>query len=84
MANEPLDPRTDLGEIPWLQVLDKAGWNDLLATTELRLCQPSEVIILEGDPPTTFYVIHQGWVKGVKLSNRGWFGCCYYALASLS
>ena len=71
MSSDSVDPLADLHHISWLKVLDKAGWDDLLAATQLRICSPGEVIILEGDPPTTFYVIHRGWVKGVKLTSEG-------------
>ncbi len=71
MSNTPIDPIPDLHKIPWLKILDKAGLDDLLAATQLRTYNPGEVIILEGDPPTTFYLIHQGWVKGVKFTSEG-------------
>ncbi len=71
MSSTPIDPLTDLGKIPWFKVLDKTGWATLLEATQLRSYNPGEVIILEGDPPTTFYLIHQGWLKGVKFTSEG-------------
>lgn len=71
MSGDALDPLKDLQKIPWLKVLDQAGWDELLAATQLRSYNPDEVIFLEGDPPEIFYVIHQGWVKAVKLSLEG-------------
>jgi CRP/FNR family transcriptional regulator len=71
MSNDSIDPLTDLHNISWLKILDKVGWDDLLAATQLRTYSSGEVIILEGDPSTTFYVIHKGWVKGVKLTSEG-------------
>jgi CRP/FNR family transcriptional regulator len=71
MAIDSIDPLTDLHNISWLKILDKVGWDDLLAATQLRTYSSGEVIILEGDPSTTCYVIHKGWVKGVKLPSAG-------------
>lgn len=71
MPGDTPDPLADLQKIPWLKALDQAGWDELLAATQLRSYNPDEVIFLEGDPPETFYVIHQGWVKAVKLSSEG-------------
>lgn len=61
----------DLQKISWLEVLDQRGWDDLLAATRLQTYNPGEVIFLEGDPPSAFYVVHCGWVKAVKLSIEG-------------
>lgn len=71
MSDDRPDPFAELGQIPWLKILDKAGWDDLLTVTQLRTYSPGEVIILEGDPSATFYVIHTGWVKGVKFTSEG-------------
>lgn len=71
MANDTLDPAADLRKIPWFNILDQTGWNDLLRATQLRSYQPGEVIFWEGDRPETFYLVHQGWVKAVKLSGEG-------------
>ncbi len=71
MPGDTPDPLADLQKIPWLKVLDQAGWDELLAATQLRAYNPDEVIFLEGDLPETFYVIHRGWVKAVKLSPEG-------------
>ena len=71
MPGDTSDPLVDLRKIPWLKALDQPGWEALLAATRLRSYNPGEVIFLEGDPPTTFYVVHQGWVKGVKFSSEG-------------
>ena len=71
MSSDTADPCIDLGKISWLKVLDQTGWDYLLAATQLRAYSPGEVIILEGDLPTTFYVVHQGWVKGVKFTSEG-------------
>lgn len=71
MPGDTPDPLADLQKIPWLKALDQAGWDELLAATQLRSYNPDEVIFLEGDPPETFYMIHQGWVKAVKLSSEG-------------
>jgi len=71
MPGDTPDPLADLQKIPWFKTLDRAGWDELLAATQLRSYNPGEVIFLEGDPPETFYVIHQGWVKAVKLSSEG-------------
>jgi len=65
------DPLADLQKIPWLKALDSPGWEELLAATQLRSYTPGEVIALEGDPPKTFFVINQGWVKAVKFSPEG-------------
>jgi CRP/FNR family transcriptional regulator len=70
LGNTP-DPSTDLQKIPWLKVLDQAGWDELIAATQLRSCKPAEIIFLEGDPPSKLYVVHRGWVKAVKLSADG-------------
>jgi len=61
----------DLQKIPWLGVLDQSGWDDLLAATHLHSYNPGEVIFLEGDLSSAFYVVHRGWVKVVKLSGEG-------------
>jgi len=71
MSSDTPDPLADLQKIPWLKALDQSGWEALLAATQLRACNPGEVIFLEGDPSTTFYLVHQGWVKGVKFSPEG-------------
>lgn len=71
MPGDTPAPFVDLQKIPWLKVLDQAGWDELLAATQLRSYNPDEVIFLEGDLPETFYVIHRGWVKAVKLSSEG-------------
>lgn len=71
MSGDTPDPLVDLGEISWLKALDQPGWDELLAATQLRSYNPGEVIFLEGDLATTFYVVHRGWVKGVKLSAEG-------------
>lgn len=71
MPGDTPDPLADLQKIPWLKTLDQAGWDELLAATQLRSYNSGEVIFLEGDLPETFYVIHQGWVKAVKLSPEG-------------
>lgn len=71
MSGDRPDPLADLQKIPWLTVLDQPGWAALLAVTQLRAYEAGEVIFLEGDPATLFYVVHQGWVKGVKLSAEG-------------
>lgn len=65
------DPSADFRRIPWLTALDEPGWADLLAAAQLRSYNPGEVIFLEGDPPTTFYLVRTGWVKAVKLSVEG-------------
>lgn len=71
MSGETPDPLLDLQKISWLNVLDKPGWEALLGVTRLRSYNPGEVVFLEGDPSTTFYVVHRGWVKGVKFSQEG-------------
>lgn len=65
------DPLVNLSKIPWLKVLDQAGWDELIAATQLRCCEPAEIIFFEGDLPSKLYVVHQGWVKAVKLSPDG-------------
>lgn len=71
MPNNTPDPVADLRQIPWFQVLDQAGWQELLAATQLRSYPPGEVIFLEGDRPEAFFLVHRGWVKAVKLSAEG-------------
>lgn len=71
MIGHPLDVVTDLGKIPWFAVLDQAGWNELLAVTRLRQYSPGEIVFLEGTAPENLYLVHQGWVKAVKLSRDG-------------
>jgi len=71
MSQDTPDPFVDLQTIPWLKALDQSGWDELLAATQLRTYNPGELVFLEGDPPETFFVIHQGWVKAVKLSPEG-------------
>lgn len=71
MSDEQSDALADLGQIPWLELLDQRGWADLLAATHLQSYNPGEVVFLEGDPPAAFYVVHRGWVKAVKLSVEG-------------
>lgn len=67
-APNPLD---DLRQIPWFAVLDQAGWNELLAVTQLRLYNPGEIVFLEGTAAEYLYLVHQGWLKAVKLSRDG-------------
>ena len=71
MSVEKPDVLADLRQIPWLELLDQRGWDDLLAATRLQTYNPGEVVFLEGDPPSAFYVVHRGWVKAVKLSIEG-------------
>lgn len=71
MASDTPDPAADLRKIPWFSVLDQTGWNELLGVTQLRSYQPGEIIFWEGDRPEAFYLVHQGWVKAVKLSAEG-------------
>ncbi|GIK36167.1 MAG: Crp/Fnr family transcriptional regulator [Gammaproteobacteria bacterium] len=71
MSNRILDPTADLRKLSWLNVLDPIGWAELQAATQLRSYGPGEVIFLEGDPPEAFYLVHQGWVKAIKLSPEG-------------
>ena len=71
MSGDTPNPLEDLQKIPWLKSLDQAGWEALLAATQLHSYNSGEVIFLEGDPSTTFYVVHRGWVKGVKFSPEG-------------
>lgn len=71
MVSDTPDPAADLRKIPWFNVLDQAGWNELLGATQLRSYQPGEVVFWEGDRPEAFYLVHQGWVKAVKLSAEG-------------
>lgn len=61
----------DLRKIPWFAVLDQAGWDELLAVTQLRLYNPGEIIFLEGTAPENLYLVHRGWLKAVKLSRDG-------------
>lgn len=71
MSSETPDPSADLRKIPWFAVLDQTGWDELLAATLLRVYSPGQVIFLEGDRSETFYLVHRGWVKAVKLSPEG-------------
>jgi CRP-like cAMP-binding protein len=71
MASHPPDPATDLRQIPWFNLLDHPGWNELLKVTQLRSYQPGDIIFGEGDRPEALYLVHQGWVKAVKLSRDG-------------
>jgi CRP-like cAMP-binding protein len=71
MSGDIPDPLADLSQIPWLKVLDQAGWNELCAVTQLHSYSPGEVIFLEGDWPKALYLVHRGWVKAVKLSPEG-------------
>ncbi len=71
MPDDAPDPLTDFGKIPWFNVLDQTGWNELLEATQLRFYTPGEVVFLEGDRPELFYLVRRGWVKAVKLSVEG-------------
>lgn len=71
MTGDAPDPRADLRKIPWLDVLDPSGWETVLAATQLLSYNSGEMIFLEGDPTSAFYVVHRGWVKAAKLSIEG-------------
>ncbi len=71
MPNNAPDPSADLRQVPWFKVLDQSGWAELLAATQLRSYSLGQVVFLEGTPPENLYLVHQGWMKAVKLSSEG-------------
>ena len=60
------DVERALGSVPLFRQLDRATMLDLAHNADLRDYAPEEMIVSEGDPADTFFVIVAGEVEVVK------------------
>ncbi|MGC9520265.1 MAG: Crp/Fnr family transcriptional regulator [Anaerolineae bacterium] len=60
-----------LGSFPYFEALEPQALNAFARTAVRTQYEPDQIILLEGDPTTSMYVVETGWLKVIKTSLEG-------------